>query len=636
MDWTALPAGHRVGDRYEILRGIGRGRSSAVYAARDEATGSEVALKILDPFLARDAINLERFRREVEIIRSLDHAHVIKLYDFFRDGDLWAISMEWVDGTDAAAWLAARGPLSVARFLEVAPKLLAAVDACHRRGVLHRDIKPQNLLVDRHGEIRLVDFGISKVNTMSDLTKTGTAIGSPTYMAPELFRSARADPRSDVYGLGAVMYELLAGQPPYPGDTLERIMTLQLEGEIESLSERRPDVPTWLAAILEKCLRTDPEARYQSVAEILTEFERAERALCVYEARNERTICLRCRAERMPGLGFCWDCGQLSRDVLAPGTRSVVVYKNDAPELLADRIAKTFPETDRERARARLGSGCTLVCRGISEESATRIYNELAALFCEISIVNSLPRQLRVPGWLVLLGMGVFAALYAAIGLQLPLYSAGPWVAGVALAASQATILGVYRWRARPLVSWRASSGGASTPSAFAIEALDAVRALRVRDLRRLLGHVSAQLSAIEDAAGAQSPLAGDARDVARQCFRAAAQLEGCELYLAERSLMGINDQLDAVKIKLRHAANDVCEALVDQKVALEQELEEFYEIQDLHARTYLSLLNANGTLERLRSALQCGETRPDLEGELRAVRERLSPQAPAARKGDL
>jgi len=299
--YDALPRGHAIAGRFVIQSVIGRGRTSAVYKALDGQTQTHVALKILDPFLAQEPTSVERFMREVRIIRSLDHPNVVKLYEFLRDGDSYVMCMELVDGLDGKAWAARFGRMPLADFLRVAKGMVAALEACHRVKVLHRDLKPQNILITADHHVKLVDFGISRVNTMSDLTKTGTILGTADYMAPELFLSTRADPRSDIYGAGAVLYELLAERPPYVAGSLSMLMTRHQSAEIEPLATFRADVPRWLEAIVLKCLRVDPNARYQSCYELLRDLERGEHALAAREDQDAPAPCLECKRPGIPG-----------------------------------------------------------------------------------------------------------------------------------------------------------------------------------------------------------------------------------------------------------------------------------------------------------------------------------------------
>ena len=256
--YDALPRTHRLAGRYVIEGPLGRGRSSVVYKALDVETETRVALKVLDPLLAHDAVAAERFVREAQILRSLNHPNVIKVYALLADGNWSVISMEYFEGADGKSYLERNGRMSIGDFLRVAQRLTSALDACHRLKVVHRDLKPQNILINERCDVKIVDFGISKMNTMSDLTRTGTVFGTPQYLAPELFRSSRADPRSDIYALGATYYEFLTGRPPYPAMSLGAVLTQQLRGEIEPLSSFRDDVPRWLSAVIFKCLRTDP------------------------------------------------------------------------------------------------------------------------------------------------------------------------------------------------------------------------------------------------------------------------------------------------------------------------------------------------------------------------------------------
>lgn len=631
IDFANLAAGHRLTDRYTVERLIGRGRSSAVYRAIDESAGTPVALKVLDPFLSQEEVSVERFRREVQIVRSLEHPNIIEVLDFLHVGGLYVICMELVEGDDLKTHLQRRGPLKLEEFLRLAPLVLSAVSTCHREGVLHRDIKPQNLLLDAHGEVRLADFGISKINTMSDLTKTGSVIGTPEYMAPELFRSGRADPRSEIYALGAVFYELLAGVPPLAGTSLTSVMTQQLDSAVEPLSLHRPDVPDWLDAVILRCLALDPDQRYQSPDEVETELRRAERALAVYQHRSRPARCLACGEEMVPGLVFCQDCGKFTREVFEPGPFHVILYRADEPGLLRDCLDRLYPGIPRWRSRIRLQLTPSVLFSGLSRGAADSLYNELAASFCELGVSERLPAEMRMPGWmtglaLLLVPAFVFLIYYGLVQLGYGDIRGGPLLQVMivgAPVASIATLLALYRWKIRPLVSFRRARRHAhDKPSEAALRLVKLLRAVHSRSTRRLLGTLAASYFAIRNHAeqsGGIDPDAVEALVVAS--FRAARQLDLYEAHLSGRSLMGIKEQLDRVAARIPRTSDErELEALVKSKSDLAQELADYRETEERHSRTHLAVLAAGGTLEKIRNALQGGEHRPDLDAELAAL----------------
>jgi hypothetical protein len=628
IDFANLAPGHVIADRYVLEARIGQGRSSAVYRAHDPETRTRVALKILDPFVAQDAAGVERFRREVQIVRALDHPNVIKVFDLLRDQDLHVICMEWVDGVDAKALLHRDGPLPVERFLPLARRVLSAVEACHRAGVLHRDIKPQNLLVDRRGRPRLVDFGISKMHGMSDLTRTGTAIGTPEYMAPELFRSECADPRSDIYALGAVFYELLTGRPPYSGTSLASIMTQQLEREVEPLSSHR-DVPVWLDAVVLRCLRLDPDRRYQSPAEVDTELRRRERALAVYGERNRPAPCRACGTEMVPGLIFCHDCGKFTHEVFEPGSFHVILYRSDEPRLLREHLTRFFPGLAGWRTWLRLQLRPVVLFSGLSEGAANSLYNELAASFSELGVSDRLSREMRLPPWmtaLALVSMPVFlfAFYFALAALGHGDIRGGLPLAGLLLAspaASLGALFGLYRWKIRPLVSWRQVRRRAQRrPAATALRMVELLREIHGPSTRRLLGAMAANFFAIEGLAGERDGAAPPALEpLLMAAFRAARRLDLYALHLSGRSPARIREELARTAARVRGCDDPApLEDLIVQRSELEQELADTRETQELYSRTHLTILAAAGTLERLRSAIQsrepCGRSLAQLE----------------------
>ncbi len=619
--YDALPRGHRVaGRRFLIDELIGRGRGSAVYRALDFDSKTSVALKILDPFLAQDPISLERFAREVRIIRKLNHANIVRLYSFFQDGDFHIICMEYIEGLDGAAYLDRYGRLSVAEFLPIAGTVASAVESCHRVKVLHRDLKPQNLLLTPNRDVKLVDFGVSKINTMSDLTKTGTVIGTPEYMAPEQFNSTNADPRSDIYSLGAVFYQLLTERPPYAGTSLSHILGRQLSEEFEPIATFRDDVPKWLEAVIGKCLRTDRGERYQSCYELLRDLKKGEQALARQEQRRRPEPCLSCREPRIAGLPFCHQCGTFVGDVYERGDHALILYNCDDKDAVSRHLARAFHLKGAGAVRARLDRLPVLLLRGVSEATAAAVANDLASTPCELTITDKLPSSFRLPkqyllyGCLALLPMLVHSS-YLTVMIALPV-----------VVGSELLLIWLYTRRVRPLFKPEVL-GRRPRVDPFSRKAANRLRQMNGRDLKVLLGKIVAGLLALRKA-GSVLERRGEAATPGldlevltgrvEQGLEAAGAVEAHELYLSSRGLNDVQQKLDAAELRLRHAAGvEQMEPLVAAKAKLRAELKRYLEVQELHSRLFVALLNLNGTLRRLVDALADRRDLPALAAEL-------------------
>ncbi len=599
--YNALPQGFRIHRRFLVEELVGQGRSSAVYRALDLDTRSLVALKVLDPFLARDPTSLERFAREVKIIRALDHPNVVRLYGFLKDQGFYVISMEYIDGIDCGAYVRRHGHLDLAEFLPIARTVTSAVGSCHKAGVLHRDLKPQNILLTAAKDVKLVDFGVSKVSTMSDLTKTGTVIGTPEYMAPEQFTSTTADPRSDVYSLGAVFYELLTERPPYAGTSLSSILGRQLRQDLEPVSSLRPEVPEWLDAVVRKCLRTDRSNRYQSCFELAEDLGKGERSLARWEEKREPVLCLSCKTPQIAGLPFCHLCGTFASEVYERGRHSLILYQCDEPDAVSAHLARVLPAGDEGAIRARLDNLPVLLLRGVSRNTAAALASDLAPYPCELKISDKLPRQLRLPGKYLFYGCLALAPMVIWNSLS---FSLRLWV----IVASEALVIYLYRRRIRPLVKLGALKPRAKVKAdPFSLEAARRLRRMKAEDLKTIVGKIAHSFLAIRAATGAAA--AGvDRKALSRlieKALRAAETVEGYELYLSSRSLNGIKQKLDAAEHRLEQASDpQQMEPLIEAKTKLRSDFERYQEVQELHSRLFVGLLNLNSTLKALADAL--------------------------------
>lgn len=257
------------GGRYEVLGELGAGGMGRVLLVRIATTGARAALKTLAPRLAGDPVAMERLRREARAIGALEHPHIVQCFDFGIDEGTPYLVMQFVDGRSLAEIVATEGPLAGPRAARIGQQIASALAVAHRNGILHRDLKPSNVIVSRGydgGEVaHVIDFGVAAVEAASHerLTRTGQLLGTPNYMAPEQISGGALDPRSDVYGLGALLYGVLAARPPYPGETFDEICKPLLSGDRPPLRVLRPDVGP-LAMLVERAMALEPKDRFSS------------------------------------------------------------------------------------------------------------------------------------------------------------------------------------------------------------------------------------------------------------------------------------------------------------------------------------------------------------------------------------
>jgi len=257
-----------LGGRYRLQRELARGGMATVWEAEDKVLTRRVAIKVLHPHLAGDDGSRVRFRREAVAAAGLAHPHIVTTYDTGRDAEVAYIVMELVEGITLARLLRAEGPLPVAKALDVAAQVADALACAHAHGVIHRDVKPSNILLRADGHVKVADFGIAKAGAGTDLTRTGVVMGTAKYLSPEQVSGASADAASDIYALGIVVYEMLCGTPPFVGDSDLTTALSRLTATPESLTERRPEVPPSLEAVVLRALARAPDARFRSAAEM--------------------------------------------------------------------------------------------------------------------------------------------------------------------------------------------------------------------------------------------------------------------------------------------------------------------------------------------------------------------------------
>ena len=266
-----------INDRYEIHKRIGRGGMADVFSARDLLLDRQVAVKVLFPEFATDANFVERFRREAQSAASLSHPNIVNVYDWGKYEGTYFIVMEEVQGRTLAEILSTNKQLTSKQAAEIASEVAAALGFAHENHVAHRDIKPANILIGSNGQVKVADFGIARAlnaPTESNLTQVGSVMGTATYFSPEQAQGAQPDPRSDLYSLGIVMYEMVAGKPPFTGENPVSIAYKQVHDAPQPLVQIVADVPRSFEAIVAKLLAKDPKLRYPSAAALRDDLRR--------------------------------------------------------------------------------------------------------------------------------------------------------------------------------------------------------------------------------------------------------------------------------------------------------------------------------------------------------------------------
>lgn len=263
--------------RYELGRRIGRGGMAEVFVARDRLLDRPVAVKILFAEYAKDPLFVERFRREAMSAASLNHPNIVGVYDWGQVDTTYYIAMEFVQGRTLADILAKHERLSVLQACDIALDIAAALSSAHAAGVAHRDIKPANIIVSATGHVKVADFGIARAIGAAieqGLTQTGAVMGTATYFSPEQAQGAQPDPRSDLYSLGVIMYEMLAGEPPFTGENAIAIAYKQVHDMPVPLRTRNPELAPAFSAIVMKCLAKDPNRRYPTALALADDLRR--------------------------------------------------------------------------------------------------------------------------------------------------------------------------------------------------------------------------------------------------------------------------------------------------------------------------------------------------------------------------
>ena len=273
-----FPPGSAFGKRYRIIEEVGSGGMGRVYKAEDKELGTTVALKMIRPELAADPDIIDRFKKEIVLARSISHDNVVRIHDLGEVGRIKYVSMDFIKGEDLKSLIRLSGALSVDTALKIAIQVGEALRAAHRKNIVHQDLKPQNIMIDPGGRVLVTDFGLATLRSAGETGEPTGIIGTPLYFSPEQARGAPADPRSDIYSFGVVLYEMLTGREPFQAATAHELARKHLAETPAPPSRLNPSVPVPLEKIVLKCLAKKREDRYQSFEEVLAELKGLEPA----------------------------------------------------------------------------------------------------------------------------------------------------------------------------------------------------------------------------------------------------------------------------------------------------------------------------------------------------------------------
>ena len=268
-----LEPGSFLADRYEIIEKIGAGGMSDVYKAKDHVLSRDVAIKVLKAEFAEDMTFVSKFRTEAQSAAGLEHPNIVNIYDVGSEDGLYYIVMECVEGITLKTYIEKKGRLNYKESISIAIQVGRGIEAAHNKGIIHRDIKPQNIIISKEGKVKVTDFGIARA--ASGNTVNADVMGSVHYFSPEQARNGYSNEQSDIYSLGIVMYEMVTGRVPFDGETAVAVALQHLQNEMVPPSQIAPETPVALEGIIKKATQKSMDKRYSNMDELLSDLKKA-------------------------------------------------------------------------------------------------------------------------------------------------------------------------------------------------------------------------------------------------------------------------------------------------------------------------------------------------------------------------
>jgi serine/threonine protein kinase/predicted Zn-dependent protease len=399
-----LSRGSVFAGRYEILEELGEGGMGKVYRVVDQKINEEVALKLIRPEIAADKNTIERFGNEMKLARKIAHRNVCKMYHLSEEAGNHYIVMEYVRGEDLKGMIRMMGQMSPGQIVSIAKQVCKGLAEAHNLGVIHRDLKPQNIMIDRGGNVRIMDFGLARSLRAKGITGAGIMLGTPEYLSPEQAETKDVDHRTDIYSLGVILYEMVTGRLPFEGETAIGI-AMKHKSEIpQNPTNYNPQIPQELSNVILKCMEKDPENRYQSVREIYDELERIEQNFSTSErvvpkktpiTSKELTVRFSMRKLFFPVLAFVaivivgviiWRLLPKEETIPFPSDKpslAVMYFKNNTGDESLDHWRSALSDlliTDLSQSRyIRILSGESLfyILRQLDQEEATTYSSDI-------------------------------------------------------------------------------------------------------------------------------------------------------------------------------------------------------------------------------------------------------------------